>query len=68
MSTLVLLLFMSLLFFAADCGFLPGAGGGGDNGHLPRASAIIAFTVPFIGYLSFNGLMVFKIKSYKLHL
>ena len=52
MLTLILLLFMLLLFFAVKHGFFLEAGGTGDNGHLPRASAIVVFTVPFIGYLS----------------
>lgn len=39
--TFVLLLILLPVFFAAKCGFLLGAGGG-NNGHLPGAIAIIA--------------------------
>ena len=46
--SLVLLLFISLLLFATGCGILARAG---YSVRLPRASAIIAFTLPFIGYL-----------------
>ena len=44
--TVVLLPFLSLVFFAAKRGFLLGEDSSGDDyGHLPRASAIIAFMV-----------------------
>lgn len=51
MPLLTLVLHPSLLFFASECGFLPGEGHD-DNGHLLRAADVIAFTVPFIDYLS----------------
>lgn len=55
MLALILLLFLSPLLFAIKCGFLPGVGAG-DNGRLPRATAIAALTVPFTDYVSLNGL------------
>lgn len=38
-------IFFQLLFFAVKRGPLPDTGGGGDNGHLPSALAIVTFTV-----------------------
>ena len=55
MLNLVLLLCMSLLLFAAELGCLPRADSSGDNGRLPIASAIFAFTNPFIGYRLWDG-------------
>lgn len=44
----ILLLFLSLLLFAAERSNLPGVAGDGGNGRLPRVEVIVGFTVPFL--------------------